>query len=128
MLVGISTDESSRMKPSRVQYIVNRYPLIDKGLSRRDCKAWLAAHGWDAPRSACIGCPFRTDTQWRGLTPEEFSDAVEVDAAIRDQPGFRGRLFAHRSLKPLSEVDFSTAEERGQINMFNNECEGMCGV
>lgn len=36
--------------------------------------------------------------------------------------------FLHRSCKPLSEVDFSTEEERGQLDMFNNECEGMCGV
>ena len=36
--------------------------------------------------------------------------------------------FVHRSRKPLAEVDFRTAEEAGQINMFGNECEGMCGV
>jgi len=29
---------------------------------------------------------------------------------------------------PLAEVDFSTAEERGQGNLFQNECEGHCGV
>ena len=128
MLIGISTDEAVRQKPSRVQYIKNVFPLIELGWSRRKCQEWLIAHGWDAPRSACIGCPFRSNAEWRNLTPAEFADAVEIDAAIRNQPKFRGQQFAHRSLKPLDQVDFSTAEERGQLNMFNNECEGMCGV
>jgi len=128
MWIGISTDEAVRMKPSRVAYITNRFPLIERNMSRQACKEWLSLHEWDAPRSACIGCPFRKDSQWRALTSEEFADAVEVDKTIRNQPGYRGQLFAHRSMKPLSEVDFSTVEERDQLNMFNNECEGMCGV
>lgn len=40
----------------------------------------------------------------------------------------KGIPFLHSSLKPLSEVDFSTEEERGQLSMFNNDCSGMCGV
>ncbi len=128
MWIGISTDEAVRMKPSRVQYIKNRWPLIELGMSRRDCKQWLSNHGWDAPRSACIGCPFHNDEEWRGLSPEEFADACEVDTIIRHQPGFRAEQYAHRSLVPLAKIDFRTLEDKGQLNMFNNECEGMCGV
>lgn len=65
--------------------------------------------------------------------PEAFADACAVDEAIR--PGVpspkrpKGEAwFVHRDRIPLAEVDFSTAEDRGQINMFNDECEGMCGV
>jgi hypothetical protein len=36
--------------------------------------------------------------------------------------------FVHRDRVPLTEVDLSTAEDRGQLDLFNNECEGMCGV
>ena len=39
-----------------------------------------------------------------------------------------GVPFLHSSLRPLDSVDFSTEEERGQTNLFGNECEGMCGV
>jgi uncharacterized protein YbdZ (MbtH family) len=126
--VGISTDEIMRMKPSRVKYIINRWPLIEKRMSRNDCVKWMQSNGWTAPKSSCIGCPFHSNEQWRALTPEEFADAVEVDRAIRNQSGFRGEQYMHRSLKPLEEVDFRTAEEMGQLNMFLNECEGMCGV
>jgi hypothetical protein len=129
MLIGISMDEVWRMKPSRVQYIVNKFPLIEKAITRQQCLRWMEERQYPKPpKSSCIGCPFHSDSQWRALTPEEFADAVEVDRAIRNQPGFRGQQFMHKSLKPLDQVDFSTAEERGQLNLFLNDCEGMCGV
>jgi hypothetical protein len=128
--IGISWDEAIRRRPSQVQYITNRWPLLEREMHRRHCLAWLAAHGWTAPKSACIGCPFHDDDQWRAIrsVPAEWADAIAVDRAIRKQPGFRGEQFAHRDLKPLDEVDLSTAEDHGQLNLFNNECEGMCGV
>jgi hypothetical protein len=129
MLIGISMDEAWRMRPSRVQYITNAWPLIDRNMARRHCLQWMAERQYPTPpKSSCIGCPFHNDAQWRALTPEEFADAVEVDKAIRNQPGLRAQQFAHHSCKPLDEVDLSTAEERGQLNLFINECEGMCGV
>ncbi len=129
MWIGISTDEAMRMRPSRVQYIVNRYVLIEKDMSRRSCLGWMAVRGYPRPsKSACIGCPFHSDNEWRSLTPAEFADAVEVDRAIRNQSGIRGEQFAHSQRVPLDQVDLSTAEDRGQLNLFNNECEGMCGV
>jgi hypothetical protein len=126
--IGISTDEALRMKPSRVQYITNRWPLVDRGMNRHDCRAWLARHSWDVPRSACIGCPFHSDEEWRSLVPDELADAVLVDEAIRDQPGLKGRQFAHRSRIPLAQVDFRSPAAIGQADLFNEECEGMCGV
>ena len=40
--VGISTDEAHRMKPADVQYITNRWPLIERGMSRQACLIWLS--------------------------------------------------------------------------------------
>ena len=133
--IGISTDEASRMKPPYNKWQVNVWPLIDANMSRADCERWLEAAGWSAPKSACIGCPFHSDAGWRRIKdtdPEAWADAVAVDKMIRDggaSRGMRGQQFAHRSLKPLDEVDLSTDIERGQ-GAFNfiNECEGMCGV
>lgn len=132
MWIGISRDEASRMKPSRVGYIVHRWPLIERNLTRSACLRWLDRAGFhEPPKSACIGCPFHSDRTWRALRderPTEWADAIAVDAAIRDQPGSRGRQFMHRALVPLAEVDLRTAEDMGQINLFENECEGLCGV
>lgn len=129
--IGISLDEIQRMKDARNKWQVNRWPLIEAGMTRRDCLAWMERHGYPKPhKSSCIGCPYKTNAQWRDMRdnhPSEWRDACEVDAAIRETR--RLRQFMHRSLKPLSEVDLSTAVERGQIEFgFLQECDGMCGV
>jgi hypothetical protein len=124
--IGISTDEAFRMKPSRVKYIVNRWPLIDQRKSRADCYAWLARLGITAPKSSCIGCPYRSAAHWRSLTSDELSNAIEVDNGIRDRRAVQ--QFMHSSRRSLAEIDMRSDAEIGQADLFNNECEGMCGV
>lgn len=133
--IGISTDEAIRMKPSRDAWQVNRWPLIEQGMSRRDCTSWLLGMDYPLPpKSSCIGCPYHSDAQWREIRerPEEWADAVAIDRLIRQDGttmrGMRAHQYMHRSLKPLDEVDLRTHEERGQPDLFNNECEGLCGV
>jgi hypothetical protein len=131
MLIGISTDEALRMKPAKEPWKLHRWPLIEKGMSRNDCLRWMEKKGYPMPpKSSCIGCPYHNDNEWRMIKADAvlWADALEVDAAIRRQPGMRGEQFMHRSCKPLAEVDFSTAADHGQVDMFNNECEGMCGL
>jgi hypothetical protein len=131
--LGISVDEVIRATPNRLQYEINRFPLIEQRMSRGDCIEWLKRHDYPVPsKSACIGCPFHDNASWRDLRsrPDEWKQAVEMDKAIRDQTwrGFKGQQFMHRDCVPLDQVDLSTAEDRGQLNLFINECEGMCGV
>lgn len=129
--MGISADEKRRMRMSEVYWIEHFYPLIfdlERPWHRRDCIKWLKDQGFpEAPRSACIGCPYRSNKEWRSLGPEEFDDAVQFDKSIRQIGGLTADTFLHRSCKPLDMIDFSTSEERGQQNWLN-ECEGMCGV
>lgn len=135
---GISVDEAQRMRTSRESWKVNEYPLcgfpteyLPKSYSRADCVEWLKDNWpYAVPRSACLGCPYHSDAEWRRIktNPKYWADVTEFDRAIRHSGGMRGEVFLHRSLKPLEEVDFSTAEEKGQLNMFNNECQGMCGI
>nr|WP_199201676.1 hypothetical protein [Mesorhizobium sp. L-2-11] len=132
--IGISTDETIRMRPSRDAWIEHRWPLIEKRMSRGDCVEWFKRRypGKPLVKSACTFCPYHSNDAWRALTVEEFEDAVAVDHMIRHaragQQSLNGQVFLHPSLKPLDQVDLSTAEERGQLNLFLNECEGMCGV
>jgi hypothetical protein len=140
--IGISLDEAHRMRTSDVRYITNVYPLVDRRLTRWDCQRWLTAHGWhNVPKSACVGCPFRSDAQWRWLRdhePDAFADAIAFDRAIRHghlQPDGKAQLlgtaYLHASLVPLDEVDLSTPEDHGQLSLldgFGMECEGMCGI
>jgi len=135
--IGISTDEASRMKPSRDRWAENRWPLIEKNMSRTDCYVWMERHGYPRPpRSACIGCPFRSDREWRDLSREDFEDACVVDEHIRVSFGrnsktgndMRDEVYLHSRRIPLREVDLSTAEDHGQLGLWGQECEGMCGL
>jgi hypothetical protein len=131
--MGISLDEVQRMKPSRVQYIEHRWPLIEKRMGRNDCLLWLDRHGYPRPpKSSCIGCPLHDTRYWQWLhqsSPDEFAEAVEFDEAIRHKATRIGEpVYLHKRLIPLREIDFSTPEDHGQLTMFNDECTGYCGV
>ncbi|WP_205718057.1 adenine nucleotide alpha hydrolase family protein [Actinomadura soli] len=74
--IGISRDEFHRAKDATVGYLRNAFPLLDldgaadgrQGWTRNDCLRYLRASGWAAtPKSACIGCPFHGNRQWRAL-------------------------------------------------------------
>jgi hypothetical protein len=132
--IGISLDEAIRMKPAKYAYERNRWPLVEKEMNRWDCLAWLSRNGYpQPPKSACTFCPYHSDAMWRDMKdndPESWTDACAVDAALRSGKHImlKGEPYLHRSLRSLPEVDLSTPEDHGQLNLFNNECEGMCGV
>lgn len=126
--VGFSTDEVVRANRQRdsggVGYLTTTYPLLDLGMSRKDCQRWLAARGWgETAKSACIGCPFHGNRQWRDLRdhhPAEWADAVAFDTAIR-KGGARGlpltgEAFLHRSRLPLDHapIDHVTGREHAE--------------
>jgi hypothetical protein len=126
MWVGISRDEAQRMKPSTVAYIVNRWPLIEREMTRYDCLRYLERCGVVVPKSACIGCPYHSDAHWmamRQLDPPSWADAVATSYRLAETG-----QYMHRSLRPLDQAPLATWAERGQPDLFGNECEGMCGV
>jgi 3'-phosphoadenosine 5'-phosphosulfate sulfotransferase (PAPS reductase)/FAD synthetase len=128
--LGISLDEFQRMKPSKVKYISNTYPLIDLRMTRNDCKEWLKSRGLEVPpRSACTFCPFHSTSEWQRIkeNKDDWDEAVSVDNIIRHARPPE-ELFVHQSRKPLDQVDFRTAEEKGQLSLWDNECTGLCGV
>ncbi len=128
--IGISTDEVVRAGAAFTSWTVNRYPLLEQRMSRRDCVAWLEGHCFPVPpKSACIFCPYKSNAEWRWLRdsdPKAWADAVEIDRLIRDTPGMREREYLHRDRVPLDQVDLSTDEERGQGMLM--VCEAGCGL
>lgn len=130
--IGISYDESERQRPSGQRYIVNRWPLLERWMTRYDCERWLQDHGLPVPaKSACVFCPYRDDKTWLELQREQscdFEQAQKADAFIRKaRPPYD--LYLHRKLKPLGDIDFrSEAERSGQLSLWQDECTGLCGV
>ena len=116
------------MKPSGVGYIQNEYPLVDNRLTRGHCLEWMADKGFPKPtKSACGFCPYKSHPDWSDTTPEDLEIAIELDEFVRDRPapGCASQQFIHFTKNPLRDADLSAST---QIDLFNNECEGMCGV
>jgi hypothetical protein len=115
MSIGISLDEIGRARDSDVRYMRNAFPLLDLKWRREDCLRYLADNGWaSTPRSACTGCPYRSDDEWARIKqdPRSWEDAVAFDAAIRYGSAranagghpMRGQFYLHAQRIPLNEV------------------------
>lgn len=131
--VGISFDEADRQAPSKVPWIENRWPLLEQGMTREDCKDWMRMSGKpEPPRSSCKQCPYHSDATWLAMKenePADFADAVQwerdIQAAAARQEVLEGIPFCHDSLIPLDKVVFDPQKQR---DLFGRTCEGMCGV
>lgn len=135
-VIGISLDEHLRAKPSKEPWWVARWPLIESRTRRQGCIDWMTSRGYpEPPRSACKACPFHSNKEWRRLQtqePEAFFDAVAFDESLRSASEsdevMRSVPYLHPSCKPLDQIDFRSDVERGQLLLWDDECEGMCGV
>ena len=104
--IGFSTDETHRVRPFSVKYIVPRWPLIELGMSRDDCIDYLHDHHLPIPlKSSCIICPLRPQADWAEIHnwPADWERAVEFDNRIRH--ALTGlQLYIHNTCTPLSEI------------------------
>ena len=134
--IGISLDEVQRMKPSREPWAENVWPLVEMRMRRHDCLLWMERKGYPKPpRSSCVYCPYHSNAEWRRLKDEEpqaFADAVQFERDLQRVKGGTDNMqavpFLHKSLLPLDQVDLRTMEDHGQMGLWGEECEGMCGV
>jgi|TARA_Y100000310_G_scaffold214330_1_gene215267 hypothetical protein len=132
--MGISVDESHRVTESNYKYVEHIYPLIERDISREDCLRWMQDNfSLTPPRSACVFCPYHSDGEWQRLkmeAPLDFRRAVlheeRMQSASESCEVIQGTPFLHWSGVKLDQVQFNKLDD--QMDMFNYECEGMCGV
>ena len=137
LLMGISLDEVQRMKVNQIKYFKNSYPLIDMRWNRAKCISWFQEnYNKTPPRSACTFCPFHSNKEWARVkqNKKEWDEVVKLEKAFIDnreliaqKTKIKDKIFFHRNCVPLSEIDFSD-ENTDQLDLFNNECEGVCGI
>ena len=126
---GMSLDEIERCRVSQDWWAVNYYPLVESRIYRHEVINYTNKKHPEIknpPRSSCYFCPFHSDNYWRELKRNhgsEFNKAVEIDKVIRFQQNMRDKVFLHRKLKPLKDIDFN----KYQYEIFG-ECEGYCGI
>ena len=122
--LGISLDEPRRVKPTDKPWLT-RYPLIEKQMTRANCKALVEEMGWPRPpRSSCWMCPNRTTAEWIRLqaeAPEDFDRACAFEDGIRQ---LDDELWLTKTRRPLREFD---GDE--QPDLFTGLCDsGYCFV
>lgn len=130
--LGISLDEVQRMKKSRERREVNRWPLIEKRMSRADCLFWLESRGLPVPaKSSCRICPFHSNRYWSELRdkyPADWRHVVKVDDDLRSAgleiaESLDGELYLHRDCIPLADV---ALEDNGQLELELDFCGAEC--
>lgn len=119
--LGFTTDERHRiLRQHELKRVTNRYPLIEKGMSRDDCGVWLKDHGFDIPpRSCCFFCPMHDLKEWREVkaNKKDWESSIKLDRHIRNLRS-PWRLYVHSSCYPLEDVDLRTQEEKGQLRLL----------
>jgi len=131
-IIGISWDESERMRDPAFSWIRNEYPLVDLRITREQCLKWNEEQGFPTPpRSACIGCPYHSNTEWLNIKendPESWQDAIQFEKDLQKiaKTRFGSDVFLHNQRVPLQDVVLTKKGE--SVNLFGQECEGMCGL
>ena len=79
--------------PKSIEY---QYPLIEKRITRTQCKKIIRDHDLNVPRkSGCWFCPFQTLSQWKKLRddyPELFKKAMALEERAFSARGKMGLL------------------------------------
>lgn len=120
--LGFTIDELRRVTQPLGKW-QNRYPLIERRMTRGDCIALVKRMGWpEPPRSSCWMCPNKSAVEWRWQkenAPADFERAVlfEREIQVRDED-----LWLTDTGAPLNEADLSASDD-----LFAARCpSGMC--
>lgn len=115
MHIGFSTEEKQRCKDNPNKMFINKFPLVDMGLERKDNYTYIRdSWGLETKASACSFCPFHRNYFFKYLKdnePEEYKAVVEFDNLLEiGQPktNIRSKLYISRSRKRIA--DLSTEE------------------
>jgi hypothetical protein len=133
--LAIAWDELERMKRSRVEYVTNLYPLVDRRFTRADCVAIIADAGLPIPpKSSCFFCPFGSLDRWRWLYenhPDLYEKAMALEERSKHFPSQRltDQAFRERtdiSLRTLAEVFREGHEPPSQPAVEQHPCGAEC--
>lgn len=112
-VLGFNADEAYRVDRSADIFqqggVPNVYPLVEEGIGREACKAFIAKHGVPVPpKSSCFFCPASKPAEWRALRsqhPDLFLSAqlLEERSNARRAKEGKGPIYINAK-SPLCEV------------------------
>lgn len=120
--IGISRDETSRIRAQHRGWLELWYPLVfEVPMWRQGCVDLIRADGWtgNIPHSSCWCCPNHANSEWIAMKrdqPIDFQMACDLEAEVRVKDS---HFYLHESCIPLGDVDFNAQQtmfpERGCV-------------
>jgi PP-loop superfamily ATP-utilizing enzyme len=113
VFIGLNSDEADDRTGNygECKNVSYRYPLIEDGLTRKDCEAVLSKHGLlpqfppYMSRGGCVGCFFKRKAEFAALALLDKDEAVsvaELEEAIQDK---RGKYYhVHNSIPNMRDM------------------------
>ena len=122
--MGIDYGEVHRMKPAKVDYVTNLYPLIDYKINREECVKLIKTARLPIPvKSGCYFCPYNNMDRWAEIH-EKHPDLFKYSMKIEEE----GKHFETQRLAPkgysLREID-KMMKQRKKLPMV--EVDSPCG-
>jgi 3'-phosphoadenosine 5'-phosphosulfate sulfotransferase (PAPS reductase)/FAD synthetase len=126
-LIGIDAGESHRARIQVRKDIESRYPLVEAGIDREDCKKIIRRHGLPVPiKSGCYICPFQRKSQWRELRTKHpclFQRAVDLEERNIKYRIERGKPPLFLTTKKMS---LPNLVEENQLPIFEQDAYPPC--
>ena len=115
LVLGISVDEYHRMRDSSAARIEHVYPLVDRRLTRWQCRDIIERAGLSVPyKSSCWFCPYRTPGSQLVLLQHypqlrEMADALEDRINTERRRRGQDEIIVLRADTDVEQVDFCEA-------------------
>lgn len=130
--LGIAYDEFERMKDSKVDYVTNLFPLVQKKMTRDACIDLIEKEGLPVPvKSGCFFCPFNSLDRWEWLYekhPRLYQKAVALEENSKHFPMQRLTDQVYRNRAKVTLRELREALKTGSVENLRTElpCEGFC--
>lgn len=112
LYIGLNADEIEQRTGNHGNkpFVIYRYPLAEKGLTRQMCEAILKKANLFPKfpaymkRGGCIGCYYKSKKEYEAmalLNPAEFNQVMELEEEIQDR---RKEFFSIIENKPMRQI------------------------
>ena len=127
--MGIDYGEVHRMKPARVDYVTNLYPLIDYRIDRKECINLIKKARLPVPvKSGCYFCPYNNMDRWAEIH-EKHPDLFKYSMKIEEN----NKHYQTQRLAPkgysLRQIDkMMKKEKKLPVVKVDNPCGSECMI
>lgn len=127
MHLGFSSEESRRCKDNPHKMFVNKFPLVEMGLTRADnYKYILEVWGLETKASACNICPFHSNYFFKYLKEnheKDYQDVVKFDELLEEQQPntkIKSKLYISKSRKRIADLDREECNDK-ETFLYRNQ-------